>query len=198
MGDTNMKTSRILCLAIFVGLCSAMAMANGINDPKVIIHGVNSANGVQPNCPQQGCTPVGLNFSFSAPKSGSGVLFFTNNSGQNWTSLALIEKGVPASAVSCVQNVFMSCSVTTLKNGATEILLSGVRGGNNPHNGIPNGGSFSLQFRCVEGGCWPGGLSFHGHANMGTTPEPGTVALVVTGLGAMFSRRKLWKSRRSL
>jgi hypothetical protein len=85
----------------------------------------------------------------------------------------------------------LSCNIRTLENGAVEILLSGVKG-NNPRNGIPNGASFSIKLGCVDGNCWPPGLSFTAHA--GAAPEPGTIALVVTGLGAIVSRRKQWKS----
>ena len=131
------------------------------------------------------------------PKDGGntfkGTLFFTNASGKNWTSLKLIEKGVPAEAISCAQSLFLSCTIRTLDNGAVEILLSGVKG-NNPRNGIPNGASFSIKLGCVNGNCWPGGLNFTAHAGAGAAPEPGTIALVVTGLGAIVSRRKRWKS----
>ena len=55
------------------------------------------------------------------------TLFFTNTSGKNWTSLSLIETGVPAADISCTQSLFLSCTTETLKNGSVEILLSGVR-----------------------------------------------------------------------
>jgi len=179
-------------LLLVVG--SVMAFADGIHDPQIIIHGVGG-NAPQ-SCPPGGCVGVGLNFSFSVPPSGSGTLFFTNNSGVNWTSLALIEVGhtVPAADIKCNSYLFMSCTATTLKNGNVEILLSGVKGGNNPDKGILNGQSFSIAFSCVNKNCWPGGLKFGGHANM-TVPEPGTVALMMTGLGALVSRRKTWKNR---
>jgi len=144
-----MKISR-LCLLLVLGLlCTGLAFADGIQDPKIIIRGV-SGGGFGPNrgCPPEGCTNVGMNFQFSVPKHGTGTLFFTNASGKNWTSLKLIEKGVPAEAISCAQSLFLSCSVRTLENGSVEILLAGVKG-HNQHNGIPNGASFSINF-----GCW--------------------------------------------
>lgn len=181
-----MKISQICALILLLAMGSVMAFADGITDPKIVIHNVNGS------APQgQG---VGVNFTFSVPKSGTGTLFFTNDSGKAWTSLALIETGEPAANISCTQTVFLSCTTKTLKNGSVEILLSGVNSRTeNPHTGIGPGQSFSIRFACVDGSCWPGGLQVSGHA--GTVPEPGTVALMVTGLGAMFSRRKKWLSR---
>jgi hypothetical protein len=179
-------------LVLVVG--SAMAFADGINDPKIIIHGVSG----DVACPEGGCTGVGSNFTFSVPPSGSGTLFFTNESGQNWSSLELIEKGEPAADIQCSSWLFSSCTVTTLKDGSVEILLSNPEGGPKwKDRGIQNGQSFAITFSCVNKSCWPGGLTFggHGRANVAAVPEPGTIALMVTGLGAMVSRRKMWKSR---
>jgi hypothetical protein len=103
----------------------------------------------------------------------------------------LIEKGEPAIDISCIQTLFLHCSTKTLKNGSVEILLSGVHGGLNPRNGILNGQSFFINFERQGQSKWPGGLSFTAHA--GTVPEPGTVALMMTGLAAVVSRRKMWK-----
>lgn len=187
-----MKISQICAAVLMLVLGSVMAFADGINDPKIIIHGVNGGNDPQAMCPPSGCTDVGTNFNFTIPKSGSGRLFFTNDSGKNWTSLELVETGEPAADISCAQTVFLSCTTKTLKNGSVEILLSGVKQGLNPRNGIPNGSSFSITFNCVSG-CWiNGGTTMMGHA--GTAPEPETVALMVTGLGAIFSRRKMWRN----
>jgi hypothetical protein len=102
--------------------------------------------------------------------------------------LKLIEKGVPAATISCGNSFFRSCTVTTLRDGSVQILLSGVRGTNTPRNGILNGQNFAITFGCVEGTCWPGGLNFTAHAS--AAPEPGTIALMVTGIGAIISRRK--------
>ena len=189
-----MKSSRV-CVAFFVLVVSAAAFGDSITDPKIIIHGVNGGSSpILASCPPTGCTKVGLQFSFGVPDHGSGTVFFTNASGQNWTSLALIEKGVPAADVTCIQNLFLSCSEKTLSNGSVEILLSGVKGTHNPLTGILNGQSFAISFVCVQKNCWPGGLNFTATANS-TVPEPGTVALMITGLGAIVSRRKMWKNR---
>jgi len=187
-----MKMSRICVLVLLVVVGSALAFGDSINDPKIIIHGV-SGNAPTKLCPEGKCTNVGINFSFSVPKHGTGFLFFTNASGQNWTSLTLTENGVPASAVSCTQNLFLSCTTKTLENGSVAIVLSGIKGSKNPQIGILKGQSFAIGFACVSGSCWPGGLEFTAHA--GAVPEPGTIALIVTGLGALVSRRKMWKNR---
>ena len=188
-----MRISRLCMLLVLALLCTGLAFADGIQDPKIIIHGVSGGGFQNPtHCPPAGCTNVGMNFSFNVPKHGSGQLFFTNASGKNWTSLKLIESGVPAEAVSCSQSLFLSCTVRTLQNGSVEILLSGINKGNNPRTGIANGQSFSIGFACVNGNCWPGGMGVSGHA--GAAPEPGTIALMLTGFGAIVSRRKRWMS----
>jgi len=187
-----MKISKICALALLLVLGSAIAFADSMTDPKIIIHGANGGSSPL-NCGRNGCQNVGINFTFQTPVNGKGTLFFTNASGKNWTSLTLIENGVPAADISCTQTLFMNCSTKTMQNGSVEILLSGVRHGLNPRTGILAGQSFSIGFACVGQSCWPGGLTFTAHA--GTAPEPGTVALMVTGLGTLVSRRKMWKAR---
>jgi hypothetical protein len=188
-----MKISQICAVALLLVIGSAMAFADGINDPKIIVRGANGNANV--SCPPSGCQGVGVNFNFVVPKFGTGTLYFTNTSGKNWTSLTLIEKGEPAADISCAQSLFTSCTTKTLKNGSVEILLSGVNksGAQNARTGIMNGQSFYIQFAKVDGVGWPAGLAFSAHA--GTAPEPETVALMVTGLIGIVSRRKLWKSR---
>jgi hypothetical protein len=193
-----MKIS-LMCAAALLLVGSVIASADTVKDPKIIIHGVAGGANLQ-MCPPAGCVGVGINFGFTVPPSGSGTLFFTNTSGVNWTSLTLIEQGhaVPAAAIHCNSYLFTSCTATNLQNGNVAIVLSGVKGGGplNTGTGIANGQSFSIQFACVNNNCWPGGLSFGGHANAGSSvPEPGTIALMMTGLGALVSRRKLWKNR---
>jgi hypothetical protein len=188
-----MKISQILTLTLL--FASALAFADPINDPKIILHGAGGGALIPGRCEQ--CVNVGANFSFSVPPSGSGNLFFTNASGINWNSLTLVEKGVPAADISCRSDLFASCSTKTLKNGSVEILLGNGNTGWRNH-GIPNGASFEISFSCVKGSCWPGGLKFNGHGStnsMPGTPEPESIALMVTGLGVLVSRRKSWLNR---
>jgi PEP-CTERM motif len=203
-----MKASQIFAVALLLVVGSALAFANSM-DPQVIIHGVGSGGGAPVVCPPSGCTGVGEIFHFVVPPTTPGhpvTFFFTNTSGVNWTSLALIEtckKGVclvPASAITCHSYLFSSCTPETLKNGNVEILLSNTSastsGPFNRAGGIRNNQSFSITFSCLGKGCWPGpGLKFTGDANGASVPEPGTIALMMTGLGTLVSRRKLWKNR---
>ena len=191
-----MKISQIFAVALLLVVSSAMAFGDGIQDPKVIVGGAGGGGGlIQGKCPQ--CIPVGAKFSFTVPASGSGTLYFTNQSGINWNSMTLIEKGVPAADISCHSPLFSSCTTETLKNGSVEILLTNGGQAQWHDKGIPNGANFSITFSCVKGSCWPGGLQFGGHGSASThaTPEPGTVALMLTGLAGLVSRRKVWKSR---
>lgn len=196
-----MKTTRICALAVLAVLLSTTAFADGINDPKIIIRGVSGSAQPFAKCPTCNSTKVGMNFTFGVPERGSGTLFFTNASGKNWTSLALIENGtVPAGDITCKTYAFTNCATKTLKNGSVEILLSGVRrdAKNDCYGGIRSGSTFSINFvACGKDGknCpgWPGDLDFTAHAM--AAPEPGTIALMLTGVGAVFSRRKVWKNR---
>jgi hypothetical protein len=175
-----MKISRICVLVLLVAMGSAVAFGDSVTDPTIIIRGVSGSS------PSR--VPVGLNFTFSSPKGGFGALFFTNASGKNWTSLRLIENGVPAADITCSTNLFLACTKITLENGSVEIILSGVKG-LNPRNGILNGQSFAITFSS-----WPKNpVEFTAHA--GAIPEPSTIVLIVTGLGGLVSRRTLWKNR---
>ncbi len=168
-----MKRTSALLIAIIV-VASVTAFANSVPDPKIIVK--------DPVCGVPSCAPVGTHFTFTSPSSGTGTLFFSNTSGVTWTSLKLVESGVPASAISCTApGAFAHCGVNTV-NGITTILLTGVGGS---FMGIPAWHNFSIQF--VK---WPkGGVSFTATANV---PEPATVAILLTGLvGIGVRRRKL-------
>ena len=177
-----MKLASTIChtlvLVAMAGAFSLAARADSVFDPTVIIR--------DPTCPKSGCPSVGTHFSFGTPAGGVGALFFTNGSSVNFFNLLLTESGVPSNAVTCITDAFKNCQISA-SNGITSILLSGV-GGN--FAGIPAGRVFDIEFKCKGSSCWPGDLDFSAVANV---PEPTTMALMATGIGALFSRRKRWK-----
>jgi len=172
---TSMKVS---VLGIVLAVCTVAANASGI-DPTVIIRDPLG-------CPSNACIPVtGLTFGFQVPSAGFGVLHFLNSSGVTWHSLILTETGVAAANVACSSDVF-SCSVLALGQNGAKIVLTATGGA---LSGIPNGHSFEIILGCVNSNCWPGGLQFEATAN--AVPEPATMALMLTGMGALFARRKV-------
>ena len=60
-----MKITQICALVLLVVVGSAVAFADGIHDPKVIVHGVTGD--LPLHCGPNGCQGVGLNFSFTIP-----------------------------------------------------------------------------------------------------------------------------------
>ena len=173
-----MRTSMKACvLGMVLAVCALAAHADSI-DPKIIVRDPLG-------CPSNACTTVtGLTFGFQVPSSGFGILHFLNASGVTWTTLVLTETGVAAANISCSSDVF-SCAVVAMGQNGAKIVLTGLGAG----QGIPNGNSFEVLLSCVASNCWPGGLQVDAAANV---PEPGTMALLLTGLFALFTRRKLW------
>jgi hypothetical protein len=187
-----MKIIQVCAVALLLVAATSMAFANGIDDPKIILHGAGGSQ-VKGPCPQ--CVEIGSKFSFTVPAGGSGTLYFTNDSGKNWNSLELIETGIPAADIKCQSSLFSSCTTETLKNGSVEILLTNNGKALWKDQGIPNDGSFAISFSCVKGSCWQGGATFGGTANPGSVPEPATIALMLTGVAGLVSRRKKWMNR---
>jgi hypothetical protein len=190
-----MKISQICAVVLLLVVGAVMAFADSTNDPTVIVKGLGNS-GVIAN---DGCqyTCASFSFNFKTPASGTGTLDFTNATDVTWTSLTLVENGnsVPLADIRCLtSSAFTTCTRAMTGNGPgghPELIYSGG-------TGIAPGGNFAIGFGCYKGGCWPGGLSFGGAANTPngvSVPEPGTIALMVTGLGALVSRRKQWKNR---
>jgi hypothetical protein len=174
------RTSIKACvLGIVIAACAA-ASASKLGPQIIINDPIGCVSSV-------GCVNLTSNtFSFQVPSAGFGNLHFLNVSGATFTSLILTETGVAAANIDCQADVF-SCSVVAFgSNGAKLVLTSGPG-----LPGIPNGNSFEILLSCVNRNCWPAGLQFSAVAN---APEPGTMALLLTGIGALVSRRK-WRAR---
>ena len=174
-----MKTSMKTCvLGMVLAICAVAAHAGSITDPKVIIRD-------PVGCPSHACVSVtGLTFAFTVPSKGFGVLNFLNASGATWKSLILTETGVAAANISCSAPGVFSCSVLAMGATGAKIVLTATAG----FTGIPNGNSFEVILSCVNSTCWPGGLGVSAAAN--AVPEPTSIALMLTGLGALVTRRK--------
>jgi hypothetical protein len=177
--NSSIRFSRILFIFVALAVFATAAYADSSLDPTIIIR--------DPACPTPGCVSVGTTFTFGVPSNGQGTLFFTNASGVDFNNLKLTESGVSANVIGCTTTAFANCTVSTV-NGVTTIFVSGV---NSNFAGIPNGQNFSIVFGCVNDTCWPGGLDFTATANV---PEPGTMALLLTGIGGIVSRRR-WLKR---
>jgi PEP-CTERM motif len=174
------SSSKVILLFLALVLCVAGASASSV-DPGIIIRD-------PVGCPSGNCVSItGTSFTFSVPSGGFGLLHFLNASGITWNTLTLTELGVPAINVSCSSDVF-SCSVVAFGQNGAKILLTAAAG----LPGIPNGNSFEIILGCKNGDCphWPAGLEFSAVANA-SVPEPATMALLLTGLGAICTRKKL-------
>ena len=166
--------------------------ADSNHDPKIIIG--------DPAC--SGCSSVTSNhFSFTLPTTqGSfftGTLQFQNNSGKTWYSLFLTESVVPWFDVTCQTNAFFNycVPVASSKTNPNQTTIEFLNIEPNPRSGILNGGVFSLGFKPVHGNAWPSGTNFDGKANAAVVPEPASLTLFVSGIGALIARRRLLKSR---
>lgn len=188
-----------LCL-VLMGSC-ALVRADGIPvDPQM---GVSD-----PACSGEGCPSpvfVGQGFQF-ATVNGGGVFTGTNETGVTWTSLDFVLSGtaVLASSISCSAAGLYSCFVNFDESGdATDILYDSLCDGCSG-SGIPNNDQFfvSLNDAGSTTGSWPVDEMFQAHYNNTTptvftpltpvapVPEPSTIVLVCTGLGAFIAKRK--------
>jgi hypothetical protein len=186
------KILRILATGTIFAMCSVAAFADSSHDPRVIIKGAGFSS-------HQG-EGEGLNFQFSLPTNQgpyfTGDLSFSNGTSKTWTTLALFESTVAAANVSCGANSFFNhCMVfIDAKNPSlTEILFSNTVGFGKLGTGILPGEIFALGFSKGSGPhSWPSGTNFTAVATA-AVPEPSTIAFLFTGIGAIASRRKLWK-----
>jgi hypothetical protein len=182
-----MKYSQTVLSLAFVGMivCAGVARADSINNLELSVDGLSG-------CPADSFCfhwdPSASAIGFTLPNSDGTYQSYNVSVGANLdiTSLKLLIS-VTGLDISCASNIFVNCAVTTPYPDTTVVSLSGGR--------ITPNQYFSLDFGCASGSCsWPGGTS--GIAVWGTNvPEPGSMALILTGIGAIAAQRALWKTR---
>jgi hypothetical protein len=171
-----MMRFRVLILTVFVVTCVVQLQASSEPiDPRLIING---GHFLGPSACANPFICVGLDFSFMANSSGGGMFTFTNDSGQNWTSLEIETPAPPPSyVITCGGTSFAHCEV--LFQPESDFAIVDFFGG----GGILNGDMFTIDLG--NSGWTPNG-EFHGFANV---PEPGTLALSLIGLAPLLARR---------
>ncbi len=179
-----MKLSRAMLLATFIVLSAGWAHAT-VTDPTIIIRGgvynnsstpifgttfsITSSSGTSP-----GTSPCVLNGSVVVANC-----LFSNESGSNWFNLVF---NVPAgqSGLSCqALDFFTNCSFNA---AGTMVTFSGGIG--IPTNDYDDD---EVSFT-VEVDNWPSNSNFSAVANV---PEPPTMALVLSAVGALVAWRRL-------
>ncbi|HEV2177325.1 MAG TPA: PEP-CTERM sorting domain-containing protein [Terriglobia bacterium] len=195
-----MRLNRILLSALLVLLCSGVALADNAlgGDPVVKTGG---GGGLAPTG-SLGSVPAGIittSFTITSPSGTSpgtspciltqGNIMTTspqclfendialNGVGVTITSLIFDAPGIDPNTVMCgflTGSPFLGCGVDQLEGGGTEISFF--------DGSIPFHADFTLDF---EG--FPQNFNFGGTA---ITPEPGTLALLLGGIGTLLGRRR--------
>jgi hypothetical protein len=185
------KILRILAASTIFAMCSVAAFADSSHDPRVIIKGAGLFS--------QEVTDVHEHFSFPLPGDKNtpfvGDLSFKNATSQTWTSLALFESAFGPLDVKCSGGSFFNSCITFTdprNPSLTEILFTNTVGHGKLGTGIGAGDIFTLAFSPVGNTNWMGATKFSAVATT-AVPEPSTIAFLFTGIGAIASRRKLWK-----
>jgi hypothetical protein len=166
-------------------LCAGVVRADSI-DLNALNLSITSLSG----CPTSSCfgwDPRASSITLTLPSSGT--LQFATYNGSLAHSIRWIAFTVPMSGlnVSCAGTVFASCMVTNPYPNVTRIRFS--------VGSIAPGQYFSINFGCASGSCsWPSGLRVVAHTGI-ETPEPGALTLVLTGIAAILTRRKLSSSK---
>lgn len=186
-----MKLHRLMLFGAVFFLFSAGAKADLLEDPRVVVRPASTPGGGGPPQSQIG----DLEFVFTSPSGTSPgdsdciidgvpnpVCDFLNVSGQDWRTLEFSMSPGAQFLNTCLffDVGFTRCEITQIGDATTPSIFT-FSGG----EGIPNGTAFSVA---LEG--WEPNTTFHVRANV---PEPATITLLLTGLGALGA----WSRSRS-
>lgn len=196
------KFSSLAVLILSIGSIAAFADSN--LDPKIIIKDPASCSG--PYC------SVGNSFTFSIAGDQK-VQIGSSANNNNWYQLLITwnpqQNGIPVQNVSGGVGNTGNISFwdwTRVYNSPTDVglLFFSARPDTDPNSPfygnlppITPGTILTLNFAPDGKGHWTP-TTFTGRANsVSTVPEPGTLTLLVSGVAALATRRKFWKSSRS-
>jgi hypothetical protein len=162
-----MRVFRLALVLLLISFC-ALQLSASVSTP--------SGPQISINAPNGSCAPVGLTFLFNADSGGGGSLCFTNNSPETYWNMEIFVESSFQGALTCDGNQWVNCSVNEFGGFPTVVFWGGK---------IPQGASFDIDMS----GFSANGL-FRGNANETAIPEPTTIALIGSGLGALVSWRR--------
>jgi hypothetical protein len=180
-----MRLFRALLLISLVALCGVRLRADTQGfDPTVKI-----------NDPPKGpCVSVlTLSFTFMSDGSGGGSLCFTNDSGVAWSTIELdVPAPSPSGLITCGGTAFSGCEKQWFTEGGFATV---------DFYGLPGLSTSELFTIDLGASGWTPSATFTAFANetdesTEPTPEPGTMALCVTGVAAMLARPRLRHANR--
>jgi hypothetical protein len=168
-----------LAVTLFVLAAGSIANATGV-DPSIIV--LNGGDQVPiPGTTFSFFTTTGSDCNFTSPTTATNCNFQNTNPGAaTWTALDIdISQVIDMSLVTCGGGAFFaSCVVTNDADGTIDISLSGG----------PGITTADFPFFSIAG--WASGTTFDGTITLSSVPEPGTLALLLSGGGLLLARRK--------
>ena len=148
--------------------------------------------------------------------NGGGDFTFCNDTDATWTNLLVaINTTISPDDIDCVTTDFKACNLyTTNQPDAVYAFFYGTCV-NSPNKtchpqvlGVPIGGELEIDLNCTNNDCtpppdWPTGTGGTVYTNVPTdpdgdptnfpsVPEPASITLLMSGLGAAYLGRKRW------
>ena len=166
--------------------------------------------------PAGGTQETSTTFKFNADGRGGGVFSFVNDSTVLWQNLQITVTEPSSSIITIISGPFFNAqqysSLPSPMPGFSIFTIGLSNAGPTTEGGIPNGTPFTINLNDLVNnqqppdpngiGGWGDGTVFSAAANVvpgaqGTVPEPGSLFLLVSGLGLVFfGTRRLSSSAR--